>query len=71
MTSLAFVGKLIGTMIAGPCTERFGHSTGMVLLCVVTIVGTIIELTASKGAQFLVGRIIVVSFSSLFSVNPG
>ena len=59
MTSLAFLGKLIGTIVVGPCTERFGHRVGMVVLCAVTIVGTIIQLTAKKAAQFLVGRIIV------------
>ncbi|KAJ8079086.1 hypothetical protein AAF712_006464 [Marasmius tenuissimus] len=59
LTSLAFLGKLIGTIIVGPCTEKFGHRVGMIVLCAVTIVGTIIQLTAKKAAQFLVGRIIV------------
>ncbi|KAJ3801455.1 hypothetical protein GGU11DRAFT_753602 [Lentinula aff. detonsa] len=31
LTSLAFAGKLIGTIIIGPCTERFGHKFGMLL----------------------------------------
>ncbi|KAJ3891589.1 hypothetical protein GG344DRAFT_47054, partial [Lentinula edodes] len=43
LTSLAFAGKLIGTVIIGPCTERFGHKFGMLLLCIVTIIGTIIQ----------------------------
>ncbi|KAK1217419.1 hypothetical protein PQX77_019959 [Marasmius sp. AFHP31] len=59
LTSLAFLGKLIGTIIVGPCTEKFGHRVGMIVLCAVTIVGTIIQLTAKEAAQFLVGRIIV------------
>ncbi|KAJ3760321.1 hypothetical protein EV360DRAFT_40050, partial [Lentinula raphanica] len=32
LTSLAFAGKLIGTIIIGPCTERYGHKFGMFLL---------------------------------------
>ncbi|KAJ3744892.1 general substrate transporter [Lentinula detonsa] len=59
LTSLAFAGKLIGTIIIGPCTERFGHKFGMLLVCIFTIIGTIIECTSKKAAQFLVGRIIV------------
>ena len=50
---------MIGTVIIGPCTERFGHRFGMLLLCIVTIVGTIIQCTSKKAAQFLIGRIIV------------
>ncbi|KAJ3995448.1 general substrate transporter [Lentinula boryana] len=59
LTSLAFAGKLIGTIIIGPCTERYGHKFGMLLVCIFTIIGTIIECTSKKAAQFLVGRIIV------------
>ncbi|KAF5373744.1 hypothetical protein D9758_000707 [Tetrapyrgos nigripes] len=59
LTSLAFVGKLVGTMIIGPCTERFGHRVGMVLLCVTTVVGTVIQVTAKVSGQFLIGRIVV------------
>lgn len=46
-------------MIIGPCTERFGHRFGMILLCIVTIVGTIIQVTSKKAAQFIIGRIVV------------
>ncbi|THU82598.1 general substrate transporter [Dendrothele bispora CBS 962.96] len=59
LTSLAFAGKLIGTIIIGPCTERFGHRPGMILLCLVTIIGTIIQVTSKVSGQFLVGRIVV------------
>ncbi|KAF9052175.1 general substrate transporter [Rhodocollybia butyracea] len=59
LTSLAFAGKLIGTVIIGPCTERYGHRLGMVLVSITTIIGTIIEMTAKKSVQFLIGRIIV------------
>jgi len=59
LTSLAFAGKLIGTIFIGPCTERFGHRFGMYLLCIVTIVGAIIQCTSKKAAQFIIGRIVV------------
>ncbi|KAI3599979.1 sugar transporter [Moniliophthora roreri] len=59
LTSLAFLGKFIGTLFIGPLTERYGHRTGMFVLCAVTIVGTIIQVTAKHAIQFLVGRIVV------------
>ncbi|KAJ4487742.1 hypothetical protein J3R30DRAFT_3281231, partial [Lentinula aciculospora] len=62
LTSLAFAGKLVGTIIIGPCTERFGHKFGMFLLCIVTIVGTIIhtyqsEIVPAPARGFVVGSL--------------
>ncbi|KAK7054677.1 hypothetical protein VNI00_003140 [Paramarasmius palmivorus] len=59
LTSLAFLGKLVGTIIIGPLTEHYGHKTGMLVLCAVTIIGTILQLSAKSPWQFLVGRIVV------------
>lgn len=43
MSSLAFIGKFIGCLVAGPLIERLGHRKVFVGLCVVSIIGVISE----------------------------
>ncbi|KAF8591041.1 general substrate transporter [Ramaria rubella] len=59
LTSVAFVGKFLGTLSAGSCTERYGHRAGLTLLSLSTIIGAVIQLTSKRPAQFLVGRVLV------------
>jgi SP family sugar:H+ symporter-like MFS transporter len=44
LSSLAFIGKFIGCLIAGPAVERFGHRVVFFGLSVVSVIGIISEL---------------------------
>lgn len=41
MISLALLGKLAGTVIVGPLTEKLGHKRTMFITCSTQIVGVI------------------------------
>ncbi|CAG9990675.1 unnamed protein product [Clonostachys byssicola] len=76
LSSLAFIGKFIGCLIAGPSIERFGHRTVFFALSIISIIGVIIEITAAddgvgtgRYAQFIVGRIIVYISVGLVEVD--
>ncbi|CAK7199019.1 hypothetical protein SEUCBS139899_001687 [Sporothrix eucalyptigena] len=66
MSSLAFIGKLLGCLVAAPIIERWGHRVSFYIVCAVSCIGIIIEITASgtalgsgRIAQYIIGRIIV------------
>lgn len=59
MSSLAFVGKAIGTFTAGPFIERFGHRWAMFLFSIASFVGVAIEATSKVPGQFIAGRIVL------------
>ncbi|CAH0057906.1 unnamed protein product [Clonostachys solani] len=76
LSSLAFIGKFLGCLIAGPSIERFGHRTVFFALSIISIAGVIIEITAAddgvgtgRYAQFIVGRIIVYISVGLVEVD--
>ncbi|VUC23442.1 unnamed protein product [Clonostachys rosea] len=76
MSSLAFIGKFLGCLIAGPAIEKYGHRMVFFALSIVSIVGVIIEITAAdtgvgtgRYAQFIVGRIIVYISVGLVEVD--
>uniref|UniRef100_A0A0B7KCS7 Major facilitator superfamily (MFS) profile domain-containing protein n=1 Tax=Bionectria ochroleuca TaxID=29856 RepID=A0A0B7KCS7_BIOOC len=76
LSSLAFIGKFVGCLIAGPSIERFGHRAVFVALSIISITGVIIEITAAddgvgtgRYAQFIVGRIIVYISVGLVEVD--
>ncbi|CAK7213515.1 hypothetical protein SBRCBS47491_001826 [Sporothrix bragantina] len=69
LSSLPFIGKFLGCLIAGPAIERVGHRMVFHALSVVSIIGVIIEISSTRYAQFLVGRIIVYISVGLVEVN--
>ncbi|OQU98507.1 hypothetical protein CLAIMM_04282 [Cladophialophora immunda] len=76
LSSLAFIGKFLGCLLAGPAIERFGHRAVFFGLSAVSFVGIIIEITAAgtgvgsgRFAQFIVGRIIVYMSVGLVEVD--
>ncbi|KAI1459666.1 putative sugar transporter [Annulohypoxylon moriforme] len=76
ISSLPFIGKFLGCLIAGPTIERFGHRTVLFGLSVVSFIGVIIEITAAgtsagtgRFAQFVVGRIVVYISVGLVEVD--
>ncbi|KAJ9635683.1 uncharacterized protein PV06_08844 [Exophiala oligosperma] len=76
LSSLAFIGKFIGCIAAGPLIERYGHRVVFYILSVISTIGIIIEITAAgtsvgsgRLAQFIVGRIIVYVSVGLVEVD--
>ncbi|OAA61970.1 Sugar/inositol transporter [Niveomyces insectorum RCEF 264] len=76
LSSMPFIGKFIGCLAAGPAIERVGHRLVFFGLAVVSVIGVIIEITASgssngsgRYAQFLIGRIIVYISIGLVEVT--
>ncbi|KAJ5648791.1 hypothetical protein N7490_005163 [Penicillium lividum] len=76
LTSLAFIGKFLGCLLAGPAIERFGHRIVFFALSAISVIGIIVEITAAgsgagagRFAQFVVGRIIVYISVGLVEVN--
>ncbi|KAH8810673.1 putative sugar transporter [Xylogone sp. PMI_703] len=76
LSSLPFIGKFIGCLLAGPGIEKFGHRMVFFALSVVSFIGVIIEITAAgsgpgtgRFAQFVVGRIIVYISVGLVEVD--
>lgn len=59
MSSVAFAGKLVGTLTCSYPIERFGHRYTMWMLIIVSWIGITIECTSKSVAQFVMGRIIV------------
>lgn len=59
ISSIGFAGKFVGTLTAPVFIERLGHRRTIWILCLLGIVGAIIECTALTVAQFVVGRVIV------------
>ncbi|KIX07346.1 uncharacterized protein Z518_01999 [Rhinocladiella mackenziei CBS 650.93] len=58
MTSTPYLGKLLGTWTCGPLSERLGRKKMMAIIVLISYVGVVLEITASTGAQFTVGRIV-------------
>ncbi|EXJ69785.1 uncharacterized protein A1O5_06856 [Cladophialophora psammophila CBS 110553] len=76
LSSLAFIGKFVGCLVAGPAIEWVGHRAVFFGLSAVSFVGIIIEITAAgtdagsgRFAQFIVGRIIVYISVGLVEVD--
>ncbi|KAJ5756262.1 hypothetical protein N7533_005805 [Penicillium manginii] len=76
LSSMAFIGKFIGCLAAGPAIEKYGHRMVFYALSVTSIIGVIVEITAADDgpgtgrlAQFIVGRIIVYISIGLVEVD--
>ena len=57
--SIYAIGNLVGAVFAAPASDTFGRRFGMSIGSLVIIVGTIIEATAPKVAQFIGGRFLI------------
>ncbi|KAI0201369.1 general substrate transporter [Astrocystis sublimbata] len=59
MTATPFLGKALGCIGAGWVAARFGRKATFYLLCIVSIVGVLLQVTSvTSRAQFTLGRII-------------
>lgn len=59
MSSIGFVGKFIGTLSAPVFIENLGHQLTMRILCLLGIIGVMVECSALAVGQFVLGRVIV------------
>lgn len=50
------IGNIVGSFIAGPCSDWQGRRWGMFFGAAVIIVGTIIQATSTNLAAFMIGR---------------
>ncbi|GME22420.1 putative sugar transporter protein [Neofusicoccum parvum] len=57
MNSTPYLGKLLGTWVAAPLAERFGRKKSLMFIAICSIIGTILQISATTAAQFTVGRI--------------
>ncbi|KAF4311123.1 putative sugar transporter protein [Botryosphaeria dothidea] len=57
MNSTPYLGKLLGTWVAAPLAERFGRKKSLMFIAICSLIGTILQISATTAAQFTVGRI--------------
>jgi sugar porter (SP) family MFS transporter len=62
MTSMPFLGKLVATLLCSPFQERWGRKKAMLAVAGISLVGVLLQVTATTAAQFTLGR--VVNFAS-------
>lgn len=58
MTATPFFGKLLGAIACGPVCERWGRRSALAVLACISIVGVVLQTSATTTAQFTVGRIV-------------
>ncbi|KAF5026819.1 hypothetical protein F66182_1103 [Fusarium sp. NRRL 66182] len=76
MSSIPFIGKFVGCLVAGSAIERYGHRIVFVLLSIISFAGVILEITAADAgsgtgrfSQFLIGRVVVYVSVGLVEVD--
>lgn len=58
MTATPFFGKLLGAIACGPICERWGRRAALATLAGISIVGVVLQTSATTAAQFTIGRIV-------------
>lgn len=59
MSSIAVLGAIVGSLVSGPASNRFGRKKVVVMADVAFIIGAIIQSTSTTVAMILVGRFIL------------
>ena len=62
------IGGLLGAMMAGPMSDKFGRRDSMIIIDSSFIVGAVLLSTATTSAQFAIGRIFVGIGSGFMTV---
>ncbi len=57
MNSVPFLGKLVGCLMSGPLMERYGRKAGLYAICVISIIGSILQTSSFSVAQYTVGKL--------------
>lgn len=56
ITSFPYVGQFLAALSGGTIGDRFGRRWGLFLMCVVSVIGVIVQIVAKNEALFIVGR---------------
>lgn len=59
ITSITSGGALIGAVLAGLTSDKYGRKLGIYVGCVLFVVGTVLQTAAYSIAQMTVGRLVV------------
>ncbi|OJJ42559.1 hypothetical protein ASPZODRAFT_76492 [Penicilliopsis zonata CBS 506.65] len=58
MTSMPFFGKAIGAACCGWIAERYGRKVAVAVLAITSLVGVLLQVSATTAGQFTLGRVI-------------
>ncbi|CAH0018366.1 unnamed protein product [Clonostachys rhizophaga] len=65
MTATPFLGKALGCICAGALAERWGRRAAVLGLCISSIVGALLQVSAHSATQFTVGRVITFTMTGM------
>lgn len=69
LSSLAFIGKFIGCLAAGPAIERFGHRLVFLALSLISVIGIISEFSGSFSRHFQLQQQLTLSLVEITSAG--
>lgn len=58
MNSTPFLGKLIGTLACAPLMEKYGRKSAILVVAIVSLVGTLLQCASYNVIQYTIGRIL-------------
>ncbi|KAE9989014.1 hypothetical protein EG328_003331 [Venturia inaequalis] len=71
ITAILFVGGVVGAIAAPPVTDKWGRRMGLLVGCLFTLAGAIIQTCAQGSAVFIVGRLLIgVGISFTLCAGP-
>ncbi|VUC20647.1 unnamed protein product [Clonostachys rosea] len=65
MTATPFLGKALGCVCAGGIAERWGRRAAVLGLCISSIIGALLQVSARSAAQFTIGRSITFAMTGM------
>ncbi|KAL2845513.1 general substrate transporter [Aspergillus pseudoustus] len=65
MTATPFIGKAIGSICCGYIAKRWGRRSAIFCLCIVCIVGVVLQTAAVNSGMFTTGRIITFAMTGM------
>lgn len=71
ITAILFVGGVVGAIAAPPVTDRWGRRMGLLVGCLFTLTGAVVQTCAQGSAVFIVGRLLIgVGISFTLCAGP-
>lgn len=64
ITSFPYVGQFGAAMVGGYIGDHFGRRWGLFVMCVVSIIGVVMQIVAKNEALFVAGRFFNCEYSS-------
>ncbi|TPX08530.1 uncharacterized protein E0L32_010017 [Thyridium curvatum] len=65
MTATPFFGKALGCISCGWIAEKWGRRAAILALCIVSVVGVVLQTAAVNSAMFTIGRIITFAMTGM------